>query len=100
MVLGATRHHLGASRPIRFDVAVPLLPDRPWGEFETPQPTNCTTARPHRTDTGRHRLPEETFTIRARSRHAASPRWEAAPASVAACDISASPPEVCWPGSL
>jgi hypothetical protein len=27
----------GACRPIRFDADVPLLPGRPWGEFETPR---------------------------------------------------------------
>jgi len=36
-VAGVTRHSLGASNPTRFHVDVPLLPGRPWGEFETPQ---------------------------------------------------------------
>src|SRR5262249_11090636 len=35
VVFGATRHHLGASGPLRFDVGVPLLPGRPWGEVQT-----------------------------------------------------------------
>jgi len=67
-VAGATRHHLGASSPIRFHVDVPLLPGRPWGSSRPPKQTNCTTGRPNRTDSGRRRLSEETFTIIAWSR--------------------------------
>jgi hypothetical protein len=35
-VIGATRRRLGASVPTRFHLGVPLLPGRPWREFETP----------------------------------------------------------------
>jgi hypothetical protein len=100
MVFGATDHHLGAGSPIRFDVDVPLLPGRPWGSSRPPTQANCTTGRSGRTDAGRRRLPEQTFTIPAWSRQTVSPKLRAAPASIAACDLSASPPEVCWPGSL
>jgi len=70
------------------------------GSTRPPKQTNCTTGWPNRTDSGRCRLPEETFTIRAWSRQTLSPGLGAAPASVAAADISASLPEVCLPGSL
>jgi len=95
-----TRHRLGASAPTRFHLGVPLLPGRPWGSSRPPPHPNGTTGRPHRLDAGCRRLPEETFTIRAGSRQTMSPQLGAAPASVAACDISASLPKVCWPGSL
>jgi hypothetical protein len=61
---------------------------------------NCTTGQSNRTDSACLRLPAETFTIRSWSRQIVLPRSGAAPASVAAADLSASPPEVRWPGSL
>ena len=70
------------------------------GSSRPPKQKNCTTGRSNRADSGRRRLPEETFTILAWSRQTLSPRLGAAPASVAAADISASLPEVCLPGSL
>src|SRR5262245_16741897 len=85
-------------------------PVRPWcavasrsavgGVRDPPVQQKCTTARSNRTDPARLRLPEGTFTIRAWGRQAVLPRRGAAPASVAAADLSASPPGVCWPGSL
>ena len=99
-VAGETHHHLGASCPIRFHVDVPLLPAGRGGSSRPPKQTNCTTGWPNRTDSGRRRLPEETFTIRAWSRQTMLPGLGAAPASVTAADISASLPEVCLPGSL
>jgi hypothetical protein len=85
-------------------------PVRPWcavtsrsavgGVRDPPPRQKCTTARSNRTDPARLCLPEETFTIRAWSRPTGLPRSGTAPASVAATDRSASPPEVCWPGSL
>ena len=70
------------------------------GVLDPPPHKNCTTVRSNRTDSARLHLPEETFTIPAWSRQTVLPRSGTAPASVAAADISASPPEVCWPGSL
>ena len=61
---------------------------------------NCTTGQSNRTDSACLRLPAETFTIRSWSRQIVLPRSGAAPASVAAADLSASPPEVCLSGSL
>jgi hypothetical protein len=85
-------------------------PVRPWcavasrsavgGVRDPPMQQKCTTARSDRTDPARLCLPEETFTIRAWSRQTVLPRLGAAPASVAAADLSATPPGVCWPGSL
>jgi hypothetical protein len=70
------------------------------GSSRLPRRRNCTTRRSSRTDTARPRLPEGTSTIPAWSRQPLLPRTGAAPASVAAADRSASPPEACWPGSL
>jgi len=70
------------------------------GVLDPPPHKNCTTVRSNRTDSARLHLPEETFTIPAWSRQTVLPRSGTAPASVAAADISASPPEVCLPGSL
>jgi hypothetical protein len=58
------------------------------------------TVRSNRPDSARLHLPEETFTILAWGRQTVLPLPGTAPASVAAADLSASPPEVCWPGSL
>src|SRR5579872_6229538 len=101
MAAGATRS------PPRGKLSDPV---QPWcavasrsavgGVQDPPVQPKCTTVRSNRTDPARLGLPEDTFTIRAWSRQTVLPLSGAAPDGVTATDISASPPEVCWPGSL
>ena len=70
------------------------------GSSRPPEQTNGTTGQSNRKDSDHRHLPEETFTIRTWGRQTLSPELGAAPARVAAANISASSPEVCLSGSL